>query len=139
MIGPSNAQGIQVLKEGLLERLRKLRERDAGLAAAADRLVIDVSQIHHAFDLVAAKLEVALEQILENIGAEVSDMREIIDRRTARVHPHPVGIDGLELFDFARERIEESQAHFRSTAATAMRGDSFPAARGIPGLRSSSL
>ena len=46
--------------------------------------------IHHAMNLVTAQLEMSLQQIFENVGAKISDVREAVDRRPAGVHFHRV-------------------------------------------------
>ena len=45
-------------------------------------------------DLEAARLEVALEQVLEDVGAEIADVRVVINRRAAGVHLHQRRLDG---------------------------------------------
>ena len=40
----------------------------------------DVRDVHHAAHGIAVVLERSLEDVFENIGAQIADMREIIDR-----------------------------------------------------------
>ena len=81
-----------------------------GGAAAADGLVIHVGEVHHAMDLEAAGFEMPLEEVLEDVGAEVADVGVVIDRRAAGVHLHALagGIERREVLDLARVGIEEA-------------------------------
>ena len=77
---------VQVLEKRLLERRGELGQRDASLAAAPDRFVVHVGEVHHAMDVIAARFEVPLEQVFEDVRAEVADVRVAVNGR-------PAGID----------------------------------------------
>ena len=113
VVGGLDVERLQVLEERVFELLRELGQRDPGLARIADRLVIDVRQVHHALHLVAAHLEVALQEVFKNVGAEVADVGETVDGRPAGVHLDelPVRVDRHELLDAAGVRIVESDRH----------------------------
>ena len=57
-----------------------------------------------------------LEQILENVGAKISDVRAAVDRRPAGVHLHRATgrIERPELFELAGVGVEETQRHVRA-------------------------
>jgi hypothetical protein len=64
-------------------------------------------------DFVTAQFQMSLQQILKNVGAVISDVREAINRRAARVHFHlaVVLLEWTKLLDFARVGIEKTQRH----------------------------
>ena len=130
VLRPFHAQRAEVVEERILELLREIREPHAELSAAADRLVVHVGEIHHAFDLEAARLQMPLQQVLEDVGAEISDVREIVNSRPACVELHavPVGIERAELFDLSAVGVEKSRRHERATVVAPSR---------VPQLRSS--
>ncbi len=92
-------QRFRILEECVLEFLRKLLEGNASFARAADRFVIDIGDVHHAMNFVVARFEMTLEQVFENVGAEVSDVRAAINRGPTRVDVDLVRrSDGLVLW-----------------------------------------
>ena len=112
-LGGLDAQRGQILEERLLEGRGELRERDPGLAAAADRLVVHVGEVHHALDRIAARFEMTLEQVLENVRAEIADVRVAVDGRPAGVEFDRAGVlvERHELFELARISIKEARSH----------------------------
>ena len=60
--------------------------------------VTDVCNIHHAFDVVPREPEVAIQHVLHDIGSEVSDVGEVVDRRSAGIHFHFPRLVRHELF-----------------------------------------
>ena len=92
-LGRLHVELPEVGEEGVLVRLRVVRERDALRVRALDRLVVDVREVHHLAHLHAVELDHAAEDVLEGIGAEVPDVGEIVDGRPARVEKY---VDLLE-------------------------------------------
>ena len=119
-----HAQRAEILEERVLKFLREVREPHAELPAAADRLVVHIGEIHHALHVEAARFEMPLQQILEDIRAKIPDVREVIDRRPAGVelHAFPRGIERAELFQFAGVGVEKSRRHEPATVAAAGNG-----------------
>ena len=101
LVGRLDAQRIEVLEKGVFEWLGELGEGNAFLARAADRLVVHIGQVHDPLDLEAAIFQVALEEILEKVSAEVPDVRVVVDRRTAGIELDRLarGIDRHERLD----------------------------------------
>jgi len=99
------------------ERFFKLRggfcERNSSLAGCANRFVINVSDVHDAMHFVTAQLKVPLEQILEDIRAEISDMSAAVDRWPAGVDVDLASgcVARLEILDLPRVGIKEPQRH----------------------------
>ena len=81
----------------------------AGLPGGLDRPVIDVGQVHDVKDVVARAFEPAAQQILEQKGPEVADMREIPDGRTAGVERDARRRERHERLDTTGEGIEEGK------------------------------
>ena len=64
-------------------------------------------------DVVAARFEMTLEQVLENVRAEIADVRVAVDGRPAGVDFDGVAVmvERRELFELARVRIIEARGH----------------------------
>ena len=112
-IGPLDLERVDILEKRILERRGEFAQRKIRRAAAADRLVVDVGQVHHPFDREPALFEMPLEQILENVGAKISDVRVAVNRRPAGVHLDRASrrIERLEFLDLARVGVEETKRH----------------------------
>ena len=94
-VGGFDAQRGQVLEKGVFEGLGEIGQGNAMFPGAADGFVVHVGQVHNPFDLKSAVFKMALEEILEEVGAEISDMGVVVDGRSA-------GVD----LDFFSLRIE---------------------------------
>ena len=99
---------VQVLEKRFLEWRGKFAQRKIRRSTAANRLVIDVGQIHHPLDRVTARFEMPLQQVFENIGAKIPDVRVAVNGWPAGVHLHraTIRIERMELLDLARVGIE---------------------------------
>jgi len=66
--------------------------------------------------LVTAQLEMALEQIFEDVGAEISDVRPAVNGWAACVDTDRTfgGIARFELFDLARVGVKKAQGYVLS-------------------------
>ena len=111
--GRLDVELLQVGEERVLVRFRVVGKRHAGGVGAADRLVVDVGEVHHLTNLHAVELHNATQHILEGVGAEIADMGEVIDRRSAGVQTDRVVGERRERFHPARERIEDLHFHGR--------------------------
>ena len=111
MIRALDAKRVEILEERLFERRGEFGQRPARRATAADRLVIDIGEIHHPIHTQAAVFQVTLQQVLENIGAEIPDVGEIVNRGSAGVEPHHTGLAGRKILHPPGERIEKSDRH----------------------------
>ena len=119
MIGAFDAQRVEILEERFFERRSEVRQRHATSPATANCFVIHIGEIHHAIDLQAPILQMPLQQILENVGAEISDMREIINSRPAGVETHLPRLARHEVLDLTGQRIEKTKWHeWRSKGGT---------------------
>ena len=71
------------------------------LVAVAQKMP-HVRDVHHSFELIAVIFERAAENIHENISAQIADMREVVDRRSAAVHIGFPLVNGDEIFLLTR-------------------------------------
>ena len=111
-----DAQCFEVFKKGVLEFLRELCQREPGGLTTPDRFVVHVGQIHHAVDLEPPRLQVTLEEVFKQVGAEVADVGVVVDRGAARVEldGFPGGVEGPELFKLAGIGVEKANRHGRT-------------------------
>ena len=111
MIRPFDAERVEILEERLLKWRCEVRQRHATSPTTPDRLVIHIREIHDAIDLQSPILEMALQQILKNVGAEISDVGEIVNCRPAGVEPHLPRLARHEVLDLTGQRIEKTKWH----------------------------
>ena len=99
-VGALDVELLAVREERIGVELRDFHDRLVLTARALEHLVLarvgvagkmaDVGDVHYALDVVALIAQRLFEHVLHNIGAQVADMREMIDRRAAGVHGHLV-------------------------------------------------
>ena len=87
--------------------LRDLVGGNALLVGALDDLVVNVGEVLHKGDVVAAVLEVTAEHVEHDDRAGVADVDVVIHRRAAGVHAHLALLDGHELFLLHGHGIEK--------------------------------
>ena len=80
-----NIERLDILKEHIFVDLRIVTQRFARLPGSADRLVIDIREIHNLRHAKARVLQIASQQILKHVGAKVADMGRIVDRRATGI------------------------------------------------------
>src|SRR5205807_6590119 len=78
-ISALDPQRVEIFEECLLERRGEFRQRNSRLPRAANRLVVNVSDVHHASHLEVPQLEMALQEILEKVSAEIYDVRVAVN------------------------------------------------------------
>src|SRR4051812_15436207 len=102
-----------VFEKSVFELFCELLQRNAGFARAANRLVLHISDVHHAMHLVAAQFQMPLEQIFENVRAEISNVCAAINGRPARIHSDwtRARIAWLEPLNFPRIGFKKLQPH----------------------------
>src|ERR1700693_533701 len=119
MLGPLDTQRIEILEKRLDVFLGELVDRLAMLGGLLDDAVLDVGQIHHLGDAVSLLQQDPAQQVLEEKGAEVADVRVVVDGRTARIHPDVAHFDRLELFHLPTHRVVEThRCHVSSRSST---------------------
>ncbi len=110
-VGAADAEGVEVIEEAAHDGLGELLEGDALAAGAIDGLVVDIGQVHDELDVEALPLEVPMEQVVEEEGAVVPDVRELVDGGTAGVHAGGAGLDRIELVEGSRQGVVEPKCH----------------------------
>src|ERR1700758_924391 len=108
-VGVFNPQGAHVLKEGGCKFFGELRQRNIGGAAVADRFIVNIGDIHHAVNDVASRFEMPLQQVFEEISAEVADMGKRINCRPAGIYLYHFSsrIERLERLHCSRKAIKK--------------------------------
>src|SRR5258708_505964 len=115
----------------MLEWLSEFRERNLGFARAANRFVVHVRDVHDAVDFVTAQLKMTLQQIFEDVGAKISNVRAAVNGRPASVHVDLArsGVARLELFELSRVSVKKANRHLKAVSSRAERGTSHRIAR----------
>jgi hypothetical protein len=106
-----DAERADVRVHGRSHLVGELANRDTTLDGAADDLVVDVRDVAHIGDLPATGAQPALHDIEGHHHAGVADVAEVVDGHAAHVHAHMAGVDGLEVFERAREAVVDTQGH----------------------------
>src|SRR5678815_1620614 len=68
---------------------------DAFFSSTADDLVVDIRDVHHMLQ-VPLTLQMTTQDIFKNEGSKVSNMSEIVNSRTACIHPNGGAIGGTK-------------------------------------------
>jgi hypothetical protein len=113
VIGRFDPERGQIFKERELEIFGEFGERDIRLVTASNRLVIDVGKIEHAVNDVPSGFQVAMKQVLENVGSKIPNVRERINGRAAGIHLHDFAsrVHRLKDFNLTSECVEELNRH----------------------------
>src|SRR6266852_9064291 len=102
-----DAQIVAVFEKRLGERLGVRGQWFPRRARRLDRAVVDIGQVHDLKDLIARILEPAPQQIFEQKGAEIADMRVVPDGGTAGVQRYARRGERFERLNATRECVEE--------------------------------
>src|ERR1051325_227381 len=86
LIRGTTIKSFEIFEKGLLEAPGKIPKRGFGFTNAFDDFVVDVRDVHDMTDAESFEIEVAPHEVGENERAPVSDVGEIINRRSAAVH-----------------------------------------------------
>jgi hypothetical protein len=90
----------------------------------------DVLDVQHFEPLIEQS---APDEVGQQEAAEIADVREAVNRRSARVHANAPGLDRFDRFDLAGERVSQAKVHVGS-----MVGPGHPtAASRFAGIRAS--
>ena len=82
------------------------------LGGAPDDLVVDVGEVAHEGDVVAAEAQIAVEHVDGDQGARVADVRAVVDGDAAPVDADAARASrGAERLLAPGERVGEDQAH----------------------------
>ena len=107
MLGGFDAESFAIVEEGLDEFLGVITDADVLGGGVGDDAVVDVGEIHHVSESVAAEFEEAAEDVLEDEGAVIADVGEIVDGGAAGVHGDFARFLGDEGLGLVGERVVE--------------------------------
>src|SRR5918992_1123396 len=93
------------------EMLNVLPQRETLLARGRDGPVVHIGQIHDLKYVVPAGLEPTAQQILEQKGSEIPDVRVVVNRGSAGVERDPSGLERLERLQPPAPGIEKTKGH----------------------------
>ncbi|MDT4843544.1 hypothetical protein FQZ97_774780 [compost metagenome] len=108
-IRAQHAQARLVLVHGRDHALDQRLERLAVLVGAADDLVVDVGDVAHVGQVVAALAQPAGDHVERHHHPRMADMAEVIDGHAADVHAHLVADQRLEVFLGLAQRVVDLQ------------------------------
>ena len=111
VLGPLDAQRIGVLVQGVNHALGQGPQGLAVVHRALDDFVVDVGDVAHIFDLVAAGFEPALHHIKGHHGAGVAQVAQVVDRHAAHIHAHHTRRDRRKGFHRPGERVVNAKGH----------------------------
>ena len=99
--------------------LGELEVRHAELARLGQDRVVDVGDVAHHAHLVAELLEAADQEVVGEVLRRVPEVRRVVGRDPAHVHPHRVR--RVERHDLAPRGVVEAQGHAGTTLAATAR------------------
>jgi len=111
VLGALDVEAVQVLEEGLDVWSRDLGHGAPLKPGLADDLVLDIGDVHHLQDLVSPEAQIAAQEVLKDVGPEVPDVGEIVDRGPTGVQADPTRLQRMELLQASRHGIEEADRH----------------------------
>ena len=107
-LGHFEGEGAHVVEKGLDIFFCVLADGDAFDGGILDDAVVHVGEIHDVEETIAAGAQVAAEDVLEDEGAEVADVREVVDGGAAGVHADFARMNRVERFERVGESVVET-------------------------------
>jgi len=104
-------QGFQIVEKGLYVFLSVFLKGNALRSAVADGFIIYIGDVLRLGDFEAFELEIAAQNIFEDISPEIADVRIVINRGPAGVDLHFAGDKGDEFLFAAGEGVVEVEGH----------------------------
>ena len=104
-------EGANILVHGRNHLVGQRADGDAALDCPLDDLVVDIGDVAHIGDLVAAELEPALHHIESHHHACMADMAKVVDGHAAHIHADLAGNEGRKIFYCTRQRVVNAKAH----------------------------
>src|SRR5262249_36132560 len=98
-------------KKAAFEFRGKIEKGNACLAAAPNRFVVDISEIHYPLNAKTPCFQMPMQEVLKNISAEIADVRVRIYRRSARVELDLRRSDRGKFFYLAAIGVVELDGH----------------------------
>src|SRR6266404_6596394 len=111
MLRTLDSQRFKIFKKAAFEFRSKVEKRNAGFAAAPNRFVVHIGEIHYPLNFEAPCFQMPMQKVLKNISAEIADMRVRINGRSACVELNLRRSDRGELFYLAAIGVVELDGH----------------------------
>ena len=87
------------------------RERFALRDGVANDFVVDVGDVHDVVEGESASAQPTAQQVVEDEGAEVADVGEVVDGGAAGIHLDGVVFEGAKRLHLLGQRVIETQGH----------------------------
>src|SRR5205085_52745 len=113
LVRHAEVESLKIFEECSFEFAREIAQGHFGFFDPLDDFVIHVSDVHHLSDLISFELKITPDEIAENEGAPVPNVRKIINswRTAVQAALFSGGIQRDELLDRPRQRVAELQRH----------------------------
>ena len=122
LMGRADPEPVAVFLERPGERVDVGPERHALGEGGRDGAVVHVGEVHDVQDVVAARLEPAAQEILEEERPEVADVGVVVDGGAAGVERHASRLNGRERLYPAGQGVVELERHPCEDAVLASSG-----------------
>ena len=109
--GSFQTQQLAIFEECVGVLLGVLADGHPSCRRGGDDLVLHVSDIHHMEQFPAALPQVPPQDVLKRKRAQVADVDEVVNRRTAGINADAVAVGGLECLDLSAEAVIELECH----------------------------
>src|SRR6185503_12191844 len=111
MMRTQDVECLETLQKKILVFPREFLDRYFLLAAAIDRLVVNVGHVHDLTHIISVILKRAPYKIIHDESPVVAYMGRIIGGRPAVVDGNSALAQGFKYLDFAGKRVMESDVH----------------------------
>ena len=111
VVRPLHAQGVKVAVHLGNHAVGELPDGFAVFQRAADDLVLDVGDVAHEGDPVAAGAQPPLHDVKRHGRTRMADVAQVVHRDAAHVHAHVTRVNGRKVHQPTRERVVDAQGH----------------------------
>ena len=121
-IRPDYVQPVDVIEKSVRVEFGDFKNRLVAFLCRLEHFVLalvcvsckmsDVGYVHHVLFVVSEESERAVKRVKKDVGAEVSDVRVVVDGRSAAVKAHKTLVNRNEFFYLAAHCVVKSQRHF---------------------------
>ena len=109
--GALNTQGVGVLVQGIDHAIGQAANGFAVFHGALDDLVVNVRDVAHIGDAIAACAQPALHHVKGDHGTSMAQVAQVINRHAADIHADMSGFKRRKRFQCTRQRVVDTQTH----------------------------
>jgi len=130
-IRPDYVQPVNVIEKSVRVEFGDFKNRLMAFLSCLEHFVLalvcvsgkmpDVCYVHNVLFVVSEESERAVKRVKKNVGAEISDVRVVVDGRSAAVKSHKTFVNRNEFFHLAAHCVVQSQRHFFSSIENLVR------------------